>query len=222
MIKFLLLCIALELFGLTTYPQYSQAIKTKKIYPMGEKIYNARCHNQSFSHYNSYEELYDALNNTQGCATLSPRYKEAVALYLWDRKLSHKNSKKQLPKLTVTHKDKCPVCGMFLYKYPHWVSRIEYGAKSYSFDGIKDMMKFYFTHKEGISNIFIQDYYTLKTLDATKAYFVIGSDVYGPMGDELIGFDTLESAKRFMLDHRGKKIFRFEQITPEIIKSLDA
>ena len=41
--------------------------------------------------------------------------------------------------------DKCPVCGMFVYKYPDWTAEIifEEGAVFY-FDGAKDFFKFYF------------------------------------------------------------------------------
>ena len=221
MLKLYLLFFSMSLFLYGAYPNYSQAVKEKKIYPMGKKIYQSRCHNQSFNTFQSYDELFEHLQTTHGCGKLPKRYQEALALYIWDTQ-HQKAHEEHLPKLHVTHKDKCPVCGMFLYKYPQWVSRIVYGEKSYSFDGVKDMMKFYFTHQEGITHIYVQDYYTTQTLDAKKAYFVVGSDVYGPMGNELIGFKTLESAKRFLLDHRGKKIFRFDEISVELIKSLDA
>ncbi len=41
--------------------------------------------------------------------------------------------------------DKCPVCGMFVAKYPDFVARIDFKDGSYAFfDGVKDMLKFYF------------------------------------------------------------------------------
>ena len=41
--------------------------------------------------------------------------------------------------------DKCPVCGMFVAKYPDFVARISFKDGSYAFfDGVKDMMKYYF------------------------------------------------------------------------------
>ena len=40
---------------------------------------------------------------------------------------------------------KCPVCGMFVSKYPKWVAQIKIKMDIYHyFDGVKDMMKFLF------------------------------------------------------------------------------
>jgi len=51
---------------------------------------------------------------------------------------------------------------------------------------------------------------------------VIGSDVYGPMGHELIPFVTGEAAESFSKDHHGKEVLSFDDITPELIESLQA
>ena len=203
------------LFGATSY---SQAIKEKKIYPMGKLIHTKRCATLDAKKYGSYDALFTDIKEKHICSKLSAKYSEALAIYLWDKR-SHRE---ELPKLTVTKKDKCPICGMYLHYYPTWVTRITYSDKKvYSFDGIKDMLKYYFKHQKGIKSIWIQDYYTLKTLDARKAFYVIGSDVYGPMGHELIGFATLKSAKNFSLDHKGKDILSFREITPKVVRSLD-
>ena len=97
-----------------------------------------------------------------------------------------------------------------------------------SFDGVKDMMKFYFNRnkygkyndfmEDKITNIIVTDYYTQKPIDAKKAYYVVGSDVNGPMGEELIPFTSLNSAKTFLQDHHGKKIIKFNEITPDYLK----
>jgi len=204
---------------LQAYPNYTTAIKEKKIYPMGAKIYVKKCKTPIVvAHYKTYEHLYNAIDKESLCGHLNKKYTEALALYLWDRANNHH---KTYEKLIVTHKDKCPVCGMFLYKYPKWVSRIYYGKKSFSFDGIKDMMKYYFSESKNPTLLLVQDYYSAQTIDATKAYFVIGSDVYGPMGNELIALKSEAYAKKFLLDHRGKKIVRFSEITPKLVEELD-
>ena len=50
---------------------------------------------------------------------------------------------------------------------------------------------------------------------------VVGSSVYGPMGRELIAFAAEDQAREFLRDHRGKKILRFDAVTPELVRSLD-
>jgi len=132
--------------------------------------------------------------------------------------------------LKPTPKDKCPVCGMFVYKYPDWVSQAVFrdGSRIY-FDGVKDLMKFHFKvpqYQPGksrgeITVLYVTDYYSLESIEGTRAYYVIGSDVFGPMGKELIPFGKEAEAREFLKDHKGKRILRFQEIAPEILKTLD-
>lgn len=129
-----------------------------------------------------------------------------------------------------TAKDKCAVCGMFVAKYPNWVANIKFkdGTQAF-FDGPKDL----FTYKlsmgkynpsksvAAIAFVHVKDYYKLADIDGRKAFYVSGSDVYGPMGKELVPFKKLEDAQEFMKDHHGKKVLQFEQITPAILKTLE-
>jgi len=130
---------------------------------------------------------------------------------------------------TVPADVRCSVCGMFVAKYPNWLAQIQYGTsgKTKFFDGVKDMMVFYFepqkyggASREAIVGIFVKDYYSLKWLEAQKAFYVVGSDIYGPMGHELIPFASEEAAESFYKDHHGKEILTFDDITPELIESL--
>ena len=127
-------------------------------------------------------------------------------------------------------KAKCPVCGMFVYKYPAWVGEVIFKDGSVAFfDGAKDLFKYFFNLKkynpgksqEDIAVIYVTEYYDLKLMDVQKVFFVIGSDVYGPMGRELIPFFTREDAEAFKKDHSGKQIVVFKQITPAVIRKLD-
>jgi copper chaperone NosL len=130
----------------------------------------------------------------------------------------------------VSPQDKCPVCGMFVAKYPDFVAHIVFkdGSQAF-FDGVKDMMKYYFDLPKynpakttaDIGMILVSDYYKLTLVDGHKAWYVIGSDVYGPMGKELIPFQDETAAKEFKVDHKGTAILQFKDITPEIIKPLD-
>jgi copper chaperone NosL len=126
--------------------------------------------------------------------------------------------------------DKCPVCGMFVAKYPDFVARIVFKDGTYAFfDGVKDMMKYYFNlakYNSGkqmvdIAGIAVTDYYTLTIIDGLTAYYVIGSDVYGPMGKEMIPFKGEAEAKEFLKDHAGKFILPFNAIKPETLAGLD-
>ena len=134
------------------------------------------------------------------------------------------------PTVTIKKNDRCPVCGMFVYKYPKWVAQIIFkDGTSYFYDGAKDMFKHIFdTAKytagkkaEDIKAIYVTDYYEVELVDAKSAFYVLGSDVLGPMGHELLPFKDQESAQEFLEDHKGKSIIRFQDVTPAIIESLD-
>jgi len=132
--------------------------------------------------------------------------------------------------LKPTSKDKCPVCGMFVSKYPDWVAQLVFrdGTRLY-FDGVKDLMKFYLNpspyqstrSRPETAAVFVTDYYSLENIEGTRAFYVIGSDVFGPMGKELIPFGKEAEAREFLADHKGKRILRFQAISPEILKTLD-
>jgi nitrous oxide reductase accessory protein NosL len=134
----------------------------------------------------------------------------------------------EMPKPTA--RDKCPVCGMFVAKYPDWLAAVRFrdGSHAY-FDGAKDMFKYLQDPKKygparnpgDILTIAVMDYYRLTWIDARKAWYVLGSDVYGPMGRELIPLETQADAQEFLKDHQGKRIIRFPEVTPEVIKTLD-
>jgi nitrous oxide reductase accessory protein NosL len=127
-------------------------------------------------------------------------------------------------------KDKCPVCGMFVAKYPDFLAEVLFKDGSYAlFDGAKDMFKYYFNLKKynpsktlsDIDSIYVTNYYDLTLINGYTAYYVLGSDVYGPMGKELIPFEKEGDAKEFMKDHKGKSLKKFKEITYEMVKELD-
>ncbi len=127
-------------------------------------------------------------------------------------------------------KDKCPVCGMFVHKYPDFLASILMtdGSRVF-FDGPKDLCKYYLNvqkydkkHRQtDIVSIRVKDYYSLAAIDGRKAFYVVGSDIYGPMGNELIPFEKESEAGEFMQDHKGSAVLRFGDITESVIKGLD-
>ena len=132
--------------------------------------------------------------------------------------------------LAPSPKDKCPACGMFVSKFANWNARIEFKDSTYAFfDGAKCMFKYYLNvkkyhsekDKKDIVLISVKDYYSLTSIDALRAFFVIWSDVYGPMGHEPIPFEKELDAKKFLREHKGKDILRFKDISTNIITALD-
>ena len=219
MVTFLLLGLA--------YAEGISPSKYAKLVQKGENIAIKLCDENKLSQIKSkkLDAILQQIEKITPCVALNERNKEALAYFIMAGQSENLSDLKG--QMEVPEKVKCPVCGMFVAKYPKWAALIDVASKKYYFDGVKDMMKFYIFDvdfpydRDKILNIEVTDFYTLKTIDAKKAFYVIGSDVYGPMGNELIPFLSKEAAENFMTDHRGEKIILFDDITPKLVMGLD-
>jgi nitrous oxide reductase accessory protein NosL len=127
-------------------------------------------------------------------------------------------------------RDLCPVCGMLVAKYPAWIAivRLRDGGHRY-FDGPKDLFKWLLdlpryapgVRRDDVAEILVTEFYGLKLVDARGAHYVIGSDVLGPMGHELVPLADAAEAAEFVRDHRGKRVLRFGEVTRELTERLD-
>ena len=126
---------------------------------------------------------------------------------------------------------KCPACGMLVGMFAETNATIVFKGASEPlvFDGSKCMFKYYLNLKkynpsrtrEDIGSITVKDFYSTQVVDAMKAYYVIWSDTYGPMGNEPLPFEKDDDAKKFMKEHKGKKIIRFNDVDMKLINQLD-
>lgn len=118
---------------------------------------------------------------------------------------------------------RCANCGMITSKYPKWEQMIvKAPGDTMFFDGARCMFKIQLDSATAVDseNIQVKDYYTLEYIDGKTAYYVIGSDVLGPMGNELIPFTTEDAAKEFLNDHKAEKIIRFSDVEMAMIMKL--
>jgi nitrous oxide reductase accessory protein NosL len=126
--------------------------------------------------------------------------------------------------------NKCPVCGMFVAGHPDFLAAVVFrdGATAY-FDGCKDMFRFLLDtakyapgrRRDDVASVWATDYYSLKWIDASSALYVLGSDVLGPMGRELIPFGKEAEAREFLKDHKGRSLLRFADVTADIVRDID-
>ncbi len=127
-------------------------------------------------------------------------------------------------------RDRCPVCGMFVARYPDWIAEIVFrDGDTVVFDGVKDLGQYWLDmrrytpgrSREEVQAVYVSDYYTLEPIDGRAAFYVLGSDVYGPMGKELIPFRRRADAEGFLADHKGTRILGFREIPdalPELLR----
>lgn len=195
-------------------------IKQKResgLYENGQKWYESACDPIEANRFKTVGDLKASLKAT--CKLDQEMQYQAVALYLWDKTRGH-GSKTALNKISVPKDAKCPVCGMFVAKNPQWAAMIEVNGKAFYFDGAKDMFKYMLIERNHFDTTSVTNYYKLTKLNAKEAFYVIGSNVYGPMGAELIPFASEKDAQTFAKDHDGKKIVSFDEIDEALLKSL--
>ena len=72
---------------------------------------------------------------------------------------------------------------------------------------------------ETVKAIYVKDYGTKEYIDAKTANYVKGSDVKGPMGDDLVPFASSDDAAAFVHEHGGE-VIAYEDITKDLLKGL--
>ncbi|MEA3287533.1 MAG: nitrous oxide reductase accessory protein NosL [Candidatus Marinimicrobia bacterium] len=220
-----------------TQMQADNAMLMKKkqsiVFPKGEKLFNKfSAEIGTLPPFESIVDLKAHLKTRSGCKSLDEKKLQMLALYIFNANQQHSGRQPAAQVIQVSKDEKCPVCGMFVYKYPRWVAvlniTINNQPKKLYFDGVKDLMKFYHNPQKWgkyehlkIHEVVVTDYYQQTALDGRKAEYVIGSDILGPMGHELIPFDSITQAKVFLDDHAGSRILKFSEITEQLISDLD-
>ena len=115
--------------------------------------------------------------------------------------------------------DRCAVCGMFVAPFPQWTAALEFkDGRRFYFDGPKDLFVAFFdlpanipgATPEQVVGVYVTEYYSTRLLPATEVLFVTGSNVLGPMGQELVPVLGTEAAETFRRDHAGQKLMRFD------------
>ena len=205
------------------YAQQSSSVKNMHLAHKGKKIVQVLCNKEKLPLASKdLETLMQKIKTSQACPPFSKAKREAVAYYLM-----YGSSKALQKHISVPENAKCPVCGMFVSKYPKWVAQMRHDDQTYYFDGVKDMMKYYIFdgdfpyERTHISQMVVSDYYTLEMIKAKEAFYVLDSDILGPMGRELIPFKSEEKAKQFLSEHNGRSIVKFDEISDTMLMELD-
>ncbi|MGB6020570.1 MAG: nitrous oxide reductase accessory protein NosL [Sulfurimonadaceae bacterium] len=121
---------------------------------------------------------------------------------------------------------------MKVYKSPRWVAKITLqNGKKLFFSSPKSMIEFY--HQPGkwfdigvksegdFKQILVTDYETMQPINARGAFYVYGSNVTSPAGDDLVPFANYDSAQRFAKEHNGKRVIAFAAIPEALINLLN-
>ena len=122
------------------------------------------------------------------------------------------------------NKDECTVCRMYPARYPENKCQIQTADKGiYHFCSTRCMFTFlsdpasYAKKKVDPKLIWATDYPSGSWMSAPSAYYVVGSEVMGPMRREAFAFDRKSEARDFARQ-QGGTMLSFREVTIEKIK----
>lgn len=115
---------------------------------------------------------------------------------------------------------RCDLCGMRVEPDSGWrAGGKDERGKELAFDAPKCLFRRH--HERGaVRDAWVIEYYSQERRPARELLYVIGTDLQGPMGRDLVPVAGREAAERMKRDHHGERILTYEEITPEVAASL--
>lgn len=114
---------------------------------------------------------------------------------------------------------KCPVCNMEVRSSTLGPAAVVFKAGTVvGFDSTGDMFRYLLDPKkhgfqqENVDRVYVTQYGTKNFIDAKQAVYVVGSDVKGSMGPEVVPFAEKGEAEKFMAAHHGKSVVPFAKV----------
>jgi len=122
------------------------------------------------------------------------------------------------PRKIEAHKE-CPLCGMIPARYPEFHCQVIFENGDYeAFDSAAELLVYLlFPERTEIQPpkvraVFFRDHQSGAWIEAEATFFVVGSDVLGPMGIEFLAADSREKAEEIMKTENGQRIVSYREI----------
>jgi len=121
-------------------------------------------------------------------------------------------------RMQVSARDRCPVCGMKVIRYPKFSSAIQLANRDTFYFCSNGCMLKAWLHPE----IFLQSSRQALSLAVVRDYFSGRQveDVIGPMGPAMVASQGRDSVDTFLKRHGGRKVFRLQELTDDLWFSL--
>jgi len=116
-----------------------------------------------------------------------------------------------------------PVYAIKVDKYPKFSTEMVLkNGKKIRFASVKAMLNFYYhpekyplykvSSRREVRQMFVKDYLSGERIPLKNAWFVFGSRLMGPHGDDLIPLSSLNRAELFTKRYGGTKILSFKEV----------
>jgi len=115
---------------------------------------------------------------------------------------------------------RCQTCGMRVEPGSGWrAGGRGAGGAELRFDSPKCMFRH--AHEAGpLTAPWVIEYYSQERRGARGLRYVLGSDLSGPMGPDLVPVEGEEAAERFRADHHADRVLSFDEVTAPVVDAL--
>lgn len=117
--------------------------------------------------------------------------------------------------------ERCPTCGMKIDKASSWRAElVNANGTVVSFDTPRCAFRKWRRSKIEVKTARVQEYYERAWKNAEDVRFMMGGDVVGPMGPDLVPVDPSRVTK-FIQDHGAARGLKHDEIDAAILDKLD-
>jgi copper chaperone NosL len=114
---------------------------------------------------------------------------------------------------------RCKSCGMRIDPASAWRTELVSADGSIAtFDTPRCALQSWRSGKTPATSVRVQDYYDRQLRDGNEVRFVLGGDVVGPMGPDLVPVDPARVSK-FIQDHGADRALRLDEVTTEVLRA---
>ena len=116
--------------------------------------------------------------------------------------------------------ERCKHCGMKIDPTSAWRTElVGDDGKVTTFDTPRCALTSWRSGATPAKSIRVQEYYDRKERDGNDVRFIIGGDVLGPMGADLVPVDPPRASK-FIQDHAADRALRLDEITSAVLAGI--
>jgi nitrous oxide reductase accessory protein NosL len=114
---------------------------------------------------------------------------------------------------------RCATCGMKMDPASPWRAELITAGGPVAFDSPRCAFLAWRGGRVSATALRVQDFYDRAWKDGAEVRFVVGSDVVGPMGSDLVPVDPARVAK-FLVDHRAPRALTVDEVTAAVLATL--
>lgn len=114
--------------------------------------------------------------------------------------------------------ERCKTCGMKIDRASPWRAEIVTSSgATLAFDTPSCALRSWARDKGAVKTLRVQEYYDRAWRDAKDVRFMVGGDVTGPMGPDLVPVDPSRVTK-FIQDHGASRGVRLDEVSDALLQ----